>query len=147
LVRAAQKQRAYLVSNAAVVVGDGAELPLASSSIDLVVSNLGINNLADPEAVMAEGARVAKSAGVLALTTNLRGHWEELYQAFERTLRDLGREMLLGALHAHVDQRFTVESTRALMERHRFAVRRGARAASRPASWTGAPSSGTPSCG
>jgi SAM-dependent methyltransferase len=124
LRRAAQKQRTYRVSNAAAVAGDGAHLPLASASVDLVVSNLGINNLADPEAVMAECARVAKSGAVLGLTTNLRGHWETFYQAFERTLRDLGRESLLAPLRTHVDRRVTIESTRALLERHRFVVKR-----------------------
>jgi ubiquinone/menaquinone biosynthesis C-methylase UbiE len=59
------------------VIGDAAKLPLRNGSVDLIVSNLGVNNLADSDAALAECARVAKPGGVLALSTNLRGHWSE----------------------------------------------------------------------
>jgi SAM-dependent methyltransferase len=90
------------------VIADAAKLPLRSDSIDLIVSNLGVNNLADADAALAECARVAKPGSVLALSTNLRGHWSELYAVFDQTLRELGRDDLLPKLRVHVDHRFTM---------------------------------------
>jgi arsenite methyltransferase len=122
--RAERKRSTHRIENAAVVLGDGARLPLAEGSLDLVVSNLGLNNFSDPDAVAAECARALKRGGILALTTNLRGHWEELYRAFEGALEALERPSLLPALRAHVDHRWTVDSTLRLLERHGFAPRR-----------------------
>jgi hypothetical protein len=39
---------------------------------------------------MRECRRVAKSGGVLALTTNLRDHMQEFYEVFNRVLDELG---------------------------------------------------------
>lgn len=121
MARAERKRRTSRVENAALIIGDGARMPIASGALDLAVSNLGLNNLADPEAVTAECARVLKPGGVLALTTNLRGHWDELYRAFERTLEAVGRGSLLPALKTHVDHRWTLESMKGLLARHGFA--------------------------
>jgi ubiquinone/menaquinone biosynthesis C-methylase UbiE len=123
LLRASSKRRAHRIANAAAVIGDAAKLPLRNGSIDLIVSNLGVNNLADPDAALAECARVAKPGGVLALSTNLRGHWSEFYAVFDQTLRELGRDDLLPKLRAHVDHRSTVDSVRALAGRHGFSTR------------------------
>jgi arsenite methyltransferase len=79
LLRASSKRRAHRIANAAAVIGDAAKLPLRNGSIDLIVSNPGVNNLADSDAALAECARVAKRGGVLALSTNLRAHWSEFY--------------------------------------------------------------------
>jgi ubiquinone/menaquinone biosynthesis C-methylase UbiE len=124
VLRASSKRRAHRIANAVAVIADAAKLPLRSDSIDLIVSNLGVNNLADADAALAECARVAKSGGVLALSTNLRGHWSELYAVFDQTLRELGRDDLLPKLRTHVDHRSTVDSVRALAGRHGFSTRR-----------------------
>jgi SAM-dependent methyltransferase len=57
LLRASSKQRAHRIANAAAVIGDAATLPLGNGSIDLIVSDLGVNNLADPDAALAECTR------------------------------------------------------------------------------------------
>jgi SAM-dependent methyltransferase len=53
-----------------VVEADGAELPLASSSFDLVVSEYGAGPWCDPRRWVPEAARVLRSGGRLVFLTN-----------------------------------------------------------------------------
>jgi arsenite methyltransferase len=101
------------VTNVTLVGGDGVAIPFASGSIDLIVSNLGVNNLADPGTVLAECARVLRPGGSLMLTTNLRGHMAEFYGVYRQFLRDEGRADLLDALQHHIDHRVTLDELRA----------------------------------
>lgn len=108
--RAKQKLRNYEVENAEIIEGSAAELSFEDNSIDLIVSNLGINNFDDPPAVLKECARVLKPGGKLALTTNLDGHWKEFYEIFERSLRGLQMTTALEKLDAHQRHRGSLES-------------------------------------
>src|SRR5262249_24079573 len=56
--RARQKLGVHRLENVALVLADGSRLPLADRAFDLIVSNLGLNNFADPPVVAAECARV-----------------------------------------------------------------------------------------
>ena len=88
--RARKKMLTYGVGNVQLREGSGTQIPFGNSSIDLIVSNLGINNFDEPKTVFAECHRVLKAGGRLALTTNLNGHWKEFYTVFEQTLTKLG---------------------------------------------------------
>lgn len=124
LARAATKRQLLHISHATLTHGDAGELPFRDGVFDLVVSNLGINNFADPEAAFAECRRALKPDGTIALTTNLQGHMAEFYAVFEATLRDLGDEAALIALAAHVNHRATVAGVAAAFERAGLAIRR-----------------------
>ena len=124
LRRASAKIRLRGIHSATVVEGDAAAMPFADRRFDLIVSNVGINNFPDPEAAFAECRRVAKPNATLALTTNLRGHMRELYQAFEATLKELGKDERLPRLMAHIEHRATVAKTAALLAEAGFAVRK-----------------------
>jgi arsenite methyltransferase len=80
--RAHRKNGVYGLTNVELHVGDGAQMPFADQSFDLLVSNLGINNFDDPDAVMRECFRVAKRGARIALTTNVTGHMAEFYELF-----------------------------------------------------------------
>jgi ubiquinone/menaquinone biosynthesis C-methylase UbiE len=110
LARARSKQRVYALANVAVAAADGARLPFAGASFDLLVSNLGVNNFENAQAVFEECHRVARPGGVLALATNLEGHMAELYAVFRHVLEEIGNPTYLERLTANEQHRGTRES-------------------------------------
>ncbi len=122
LVRAREKARTWSVPGFAAVRGDGARLPLRSGSVGLVVSNLGVNTFADPDAAFAECRRVLAPGGALALATNLVGHFRELYEVFDAVLERAGDAPARERLRAHVAHRATVAGLAASLARHGLRV-------------------------
>lgn len=112
--RAAQKILNYGYNNIELIESSAEKLPFANGSIDMVVSNLGINNFENPTVVFAECYRVLKAGGQLALTTNLTGHWKEFYEVFYKTLQQLGKEQLIPVLQKDEEHRGTPETVAAL---------------------------------
>lgn len=108
--RLADKVAFLGLTNVDVVVASAEDLPLPDASVDLVVSNLGINNLDDPPAVLHECARVLRAGGRLVTTTNLVGHMEQVYAAYRSALSDLGLDDHRHALDAQEQHRATVAS-------------------------------------
>ena len=108
------------IHNVRTVVQDAATIDLPDASVDLIVSNLGINNFDNPEATLRSCFRLAKPGANLFLTTNLVGHMAEFYEAYRCVLVELGFTRQLAALDAHISHRATVASVRALLEREGF---------------------------
>jgi ubiquinone/menaquinone biosynthesis C-methylase UbiE len=108
------------IKNVRTLTADAATLDLPDESIDLIVSNLGINNFDNPEAALQTCFRVAKPGARLLLTTNLVGHMAEFYDAFRSVLMELGFSDRLGLLDAHINHRATVDSVKTLLERAGF---------------------------
>jgi arsenite methyltransferase len=73
--RANKKIKEYGITNAQIIEASASQLPFEDKSIDMIVSNLGINNFEDTPTVFKECHRVLKEDGTLSLTTNLDGHW------------------------------------------------------------------------
>ncbi len=71
LNRAKRKAQLWNVRNAELGQGDATVMPFRNGQFDLIVSNLGLNNFNDPEAVLAECRRVSKPSAKVVLTTNL----------------------------------------------------------------------------
>jgi ubiquinone/menaquinone biosynthesis C-methylase UbiE len=122
--RAAFKARVWGVQNVELRLGDAAAMPFADGQFDLLVSNLGINNFEDPEAVLRECWRVSKPTARLALTTNLQGHMQEVYDVFAATLRARGAAEELTALERHIAHRATIDGVAALFARAGFRLAR-----------------------
>lgn len=120
--RAKQKIKNYGLSNVEVIEGSAEKIPFDDGTIDLIVSNLGINNFDNPAIVFAECNRVLKPGGKLALTTNLDGHWKTFYEIFEATLRQSGKEALVGKLKEQEAHRGTVESISQLFTSNGFTI-------------------------
>lgn len=104
------------LSNVRTLVQDVAKIDLPDASVDLIVSNLGINNFDESEAALRSCFRVAKPGASLFLTTNLVGHMHEFYDAYRSVLLELGFIDRLAALDAHIAGRATVDSVRARLE-------------------------------
>ena len=112
------------LENVEVLEQDAAALDLPAGSIDLIVSNLGINNFEAPAAVLAACRRVARTGAPLLLTTNPVGHMAELYDVLRGVLEELALTASLPALEEHVAHRGTAASVSALLEAAGFAVER-----------------------
>ena len=93
LERAKRKLSVLGITNVDVREADGAAMPFEDESYDLITSSLGINNFADPDAVLRECFRVARHGARIALTTNLTGHMAELYDVFRATAPELADEI------------------------------------------------------
>jgi len=113
--RAEVKLREYGASNVTVVHGDAADMPFEDGFFDLIVSNLGINNFARRDVVLAECRRVLAPGGTLVLTTNFEGHMLEFYDVFDWTLGELSLEGLRKDLVEHIRHRSTHEQTGGLL--------------------------------
>jgi SAM-dependent methyltransferase len=116
--RAARKAAARNVNNVSFVNGDANALPFPDRSFDLIVSNLGVNNFDDPLGALGECRRVARDGATLALTTNLRGHWDRFYSIFHAILDSSTRV----ALQRHIDRRATIDQLDTLLAASRFTV-------------------------
>ena len=110
------------IANVEVIEADAASADIEPASVDLVVSNLGINNFEDPSAVLRAVHRASRDGADLFLATNTVGHMAEVYDVFRRTLHDLGQEGRLEALERHIEHRGTVDSLTRLLESTGFAV-------------------------
>ncbi len=122
--RVKQKIKSYEVFNVELIGGVGEYIPFGTSQIDLIVSNLGINNFDNPDRVFGECFRVLRTNGKVALTTNLFGHWKEFYDEFARTLSELDRPNLITKLREHEEHRGTIDAISALLLRNGFVVSR-----------------------
>ena len=97
-------------------------LDLPDGSVDLLVSNLGINNFKDVDAVLRSCFRVARPGARFFLTTNPVGHMAEFYEVYRATLVELGLEAHLPALDAQIGHRGTIESVSDTLSRAGFDV-------------------------
>ncbi|MES2780770.1 MAG: class I SAM-dependent methyltransferase [Bacteroidota bacterium] len=120
--RAKQKIHNYGYTNIKLIETSAEKLPFTDDSVDIIVSNLGINNFEHPDIVFKECYRVLKGKSQLALTTNLNGHWKEFYEIFYAALRQLGKDDLIVALKKDEDHRGTMDSVATLFTQNGFKV-------------------------
>ena len=64
----------------------GEQLPLADRSVDLIVSNNGLNNVQDLDRVLVECARVARPGAQMVFTWNLPETMREFYDVLSEVL-------------------------------------------------------------
>ncbi len=75
---------------------------LEDDSVDLIVSNNGINNVADLGRVLAECNRVMKVNGQFVLSVNLDTTMIEFYSVLEQVLSDLGMRETILKIREHI---------------------------------------------
>jgi len=127
LEHAGRRREIYRLPNVGLAAADGAALPFRGGSVGMVVSNLGVNNFARPDDVLAECLRILRPGGVLALTTNLAGHMREVYEVFRGAATDAGDGAAVERLAADEARRGTESSIVERIGRAGFRVRRTAR--------------------
>jgi SAM-dependent methyltransferase len=120
MARAREKVAARGTPNVTLHDGDAVRLPFPDATFDLIVSNLGVNNIENREAAIRECRRVARSGAAIALTTNLQGHMREFYDVFAEVVHGEDRDRL----QANIEHRLTIPIVRALLEGGGFRVAR-----------------------
>lgn len=116
MARLRRKVKQRRLTNIQLLEQDAAAVDLPANSVDVIVSNLGVNNFADPAAVLKICARIAKPGATFLLTTNLVGHMAEFYEVYRKVLVHTGQSDRVAALEAHINHRATVGSVRELLE-------------------------------
>lgn len=108
--RARMKAERYNLKNVEIIESNASNLPFGDNEIELMVSNLGMNNFSDKESVFLECHRVLKIGSKLALTTNMNGHWSEFYQVFAKVLEQFELIDSLKAMREQEAKRGNVQS-------------------------------------
>ncbi len=122
--RALEKIRLYGVENIKIIEGRAEEIPLNNESVDLIVSNNGLNNVGSPEKALSECSRVIKSGGQFIQTMNLDKSMFEFYGVFERVLSDLSLEKEIGLMHRHIyEKRRPLDEIISLIQKNRFIIK------------------------
>jgi arsenite methyltransferase len=102
IVRAKKKIDYYRITNIKIFEGIAESIPLTDNSIDLIVSNNGINNVSDIDQVFKECSRIIKPGGQFVQTMNLDKSMFEFYGQLEKTLSDLGMIKEIGLMRKHI---------------------------------------------
>ncbi len=110
------------LKNVRLIEEDVVTAPLEAESVDLIVSNLGLNNFADRQGALRACHRSARSRAELILTTNVEGHMAEFYSVYRETLVELGLSECVPSLDEHIAHRGTAASVSTLLERAGFGV-------------------------
>ncbi len=91
--RTSEKIQQYGGSNIKLIEGVAENIPLKDDSVDLIISNNGINNVADLQQTLNECGRVAKSGAQFVLTVNLQETMIEFYEIYKQVLVDNNLEI------------------------------------------------------
>src|SRR5919205_3599692 len=79
MLRVAHENLDYLgVSNAELLVGDLAGLPLADNSVDAAFANMVLHHAVDPVAMLKEMARIVRPGGMIVLTDEMQHSYERM---------------------------------------------------------------------
>ncbi len=100
--RLISKARVFGLKNVSAVKGTAEQLPFGDGFFDLIVSNNGLNNVQDIEAVLAECSRTLRWEGRLVFTYNLAGTMSEFYKVFQETLAQCGKTKGFDEIKAHI---------------------------------------------
>jgi ubiquinone/menaquinone biosynthesis C-methylase UbiE len=118
------KVKQYRIENVELIKGIGEKMPFPNEYVDIVVSNLGINNFENPDIVIKECFRVLKLKGKLIFTTNLFGHFDEFYSLFEDVLVELKLLGEVNKLNKHKKKRQSIRDIKEIVKNNNFLVSR-----------------------
>jgi len=90
------------LTNVELIEGVAENIPLPDNSVDLIVSNNGINNVQNLEKVMSECKRIAKKSAQFVATVNLNKTMIEFYDELEKGLIEEGLNENVSQLKKHI---------------------------------------------
>jgi ubiquinone/menaquinone biosynthesis C-methylase UbiE len=122
--RARKKIEYYRITNIKIFEGVAESIPLSESSVDLIVSNNGINNVNDINQVISECSRIIKPGGQFVQTMNLNKTMFEFYGQLEKVLSDLNMKTEIELMRQHIYQkRRPLDEMISMIQNHGFIIR------------------------
>jgi arsenite methyltransferase len=123
IVRTEEKLLHYGITHVKIIRGVAEEIPLEDGSVDLIVSNNGINNVSALNRVLYECNRIMKMNGQFVLSVNLDTTMIEFYSVMEQVLTDLDMKEELNKLKEHIyNKRKPLTELTTLLKQYGFAV-------------------------
>lgn len=114
----------YRIKNIKIIEGVAESIPLDNNSIDLIVSNNGINNVSDIDKVISECSRIIKPNGQFVQTMNLDKSMIEFYEQFELVLSELNLKKEIKLMQQHIYQkRRPLDEIISLLHKHGFIIK------------------------
>lgn len=121
--RARQKIAYYRIDNIKLIEGVAESIPLPHCSVDLIVSNNGLNNVADLLKVVSECSRICKPGAQFVQTMNLNKSMIEFYDVFEEVLAKKQMNEEIDKMHAHIySKRKPLDEIVEILEQKGFSV-------------------------
>jgi arsenite methyltransferase len=121
--RTERKIHYYRINNVELITGEAENIPLPDSSVDLIISNNGINNVKDPDKTFSEISRIAKPGAQFVFTFNTDKTMIEFYKVFENVLREKNLIYEIKKLKDHIyEKRKPVEEVVNSLMRHNFSI-------------------------
>jgi len=118
-----EKIKLRRIENAFAVKAVGESMPFGNGVFDLIISNNGLNNVNNQEAVLAECLRVAKPGAQMVLTMNLPHTMIEFYDALRSVLGNHGLNDCITAMEAHISaKRKPIEDLQVMIIEHGFRI-------------------------
>ena len=109
ITRTKEKINTLELRNIEILNESASKISMEDNCIDLVTSNLGVNNFDEKDKVYAEIKRILKPKGRLCITTNPIGTFSELFDLFHSILIDLKLEEEVKKLSEYIEHRKTKE--------------------------------------
>jgi arsenite methyltransferase len=122
--RVKKKIQYYRIKNIIIFEGVAESIPLGDKTINLIVSNNGINNVKDINQVISECSRIIKPGGQFIQTMNLDKSMFEFYGQLERVLADMNLSREIDLMHRHIYQkRRPLDEMISVIEEHGFIIK------------------------
>ena len=124
IVKARKKIEYYRITNIKIFEGVAESIPLMNNSVDLIVSNNGINNVKDINQVISECSRIIKSDGQFLQTMNLDKSMFEFYGQLEKVLSDLAMNAEIELMKQHIyEKRRPLHEMISMVQKHGFTIK------------------------
>jgi ubiquinone/menaquinone biosynthesis C-methylase UbiE len=124
IVRTNKKIDYYGITNIRIIEGVAESIPLDIGSVDLIVSNNGINNVSDIDKVLSECSRIIKNSGQFVQTMNLDKSMFEFYGQLESVLSDLHMDNEIDLMRQHIyDKRRPLDEIILMLQKHGFIIK------------------------
>jgi arsenite methyltransferase len=122
--KANKKIEYYRLTNIKIFEGVAESIPLRDNSVDLIVSNNGINNVNDINQVIFECSRIIKSGGQFLQTMNLDKSMFEFYGQLEKVLSDLAMNKEVDLMKQHIyEKRRPLDEMISMVQKHGFIIK------------------------